>query len=123
MVKNPDPETGELIEVRMFSDEIRELNKGALDAELTAVLAELVTAVQALRKPGSVALRITVAPYDSESIVIDADKLMTVRGEIVAKIPEETRPKQLLYATAEGGLSRTPPNSRQLPFGADSGGE
>lgn len=89
---------------------------GAFNGEATAALAELVTAVQLIRKPGTITLSFRVEPYSADSMVIDAERIVTITPALKTNLPVATRNKKLQYATPEGALSDRPTNTRPLPL-------
>jgi hypothetical protein len=117
MTTQPETET-ETAELPLFSTFIAEVFKeGTVDAEITAALQELNTAVIAVRKKGTLTIQLTVEP----SNLTGDDRLTTVVEKVKTVLPEETRPKALLYVSPTGVFTKDPPNQTNLFNQPDEG--
>lgn len=93
---------------RQFADVLRDLSAGQTYDELTAALGEIVEAVTATRKAGSLTLKIDVKPNGENSVrVVD---------EIKTKVPQPTRGETLFFTTSSGSLIRNDPRQADLPL-------
>jgi hypothetical protein len=93
---------------RPFADWIREQRKGDTHEELSAALNDLVSAVTAHNKPGSLTVTFKVEPHK------DLADVLVVKDEIKVKAPQAKRTASIFYATRDGNLQRDDPN--QMPF-------
>lgn len=108
---NMDPETGEITAEetnRPFTAVLNEIRHGATVTEMRDELAEVVKAVIATEKAGSVTLTLNVALADSGEAVFVADK-------ITSKVPKPTVQPSLFFPDAKGDLTRK--NPRQMELG------
>jgi len=88
--------------VRPFPDILRELSHGEAVSELTATLTEVVQAVRATGKSGSVSLTISVEKNGENSVFLSE--------KIASKVPQLPRSKTAFFATASGSLDRDDPD-------------
>jgi hypothetical protein len=93
-----------------FSQQLAYLEKGGLDREATDLLAELVQAVKATRRKGSITVTISMS-MDSA-----ADSTVKIKSEVKAKIPEFDRPSTFMFVGAGGALLRNDPEQRRFPL-------
>jgi hypothetical protein len=95
----------------MFSETILQMNNGATTVELSTALEQVVAAVRAAGKSGSLTLTIKVAPASKGS----ADVLM-VESQVKTKLPEPDRGMTIFYATEDNQLVRNDPRQQMLPL-------
>jgi hypothetical protein len=94
-------------ELRPFSAWLCEQRQGALHAELSETLQELVAACEEHGKPGEMTLKVKVKPSDD-------GVTMFVGDDVTAKLPVADRPAALYFADEHHNLTRSDP--RQLSF-------
>lgn len=109
-----DLATGEVVEGapqrKTFASFVIEQRNGALHAEASEVLAELVKAVQDHNKAGSVTIKITVRPGSKGT------GTLVVSDDVTIKAPTGDRPAALFFPDEHGNLHRTDPHQQQLPM-------
>lgn len=94
---------------RTFTDELRDLRRGALVDEATEKMAELVTAVATTGKPGKLVVELTVRRASRGT------SALTVMDKITVKSPEAvTDNETLMFATPEGSLLTQDPRQSTL---------
>lgn len=93
-------------QLQPFASFVAQTRGGALHAELSEALADLVQACSEHRKSGSLTLKVTVKPDDGT--------VMFVTDELKLSLPTADRPRSIFFADEEGNLLRTDPN--QLAF-------
>jgi hypothetical protein len=94
--------------VRPFSEWLAAHRRGELDTEITAALAEMVSAVHDLGKAGSVVLKISVKPGGGRGrtvLVVDA---------VTIKAPEADREAAVFFVDGAGNLRRDDPYNEAL---------
>lgn len=94
--------------MRPITDVMRDIRKGRAVDEASEQLAEVVRAVQATGKAGSVTIKLTVEPKPGEG---DA---FVIKPEVSAKIPRPKLPDAIFFATDDGDLVREDPNQREM---------
>lgn len=94
--------------MRPFADILRELAGGVAYDDLTAGLAEVVSAVMATRKAGEITLKLSVRANGENSVSISDD--------IKVKVPKPPRGLNIFFATADGSLVRNDPRQGDLPL-------
>lgn len=92
----------------LFSKHIAGLAGGQVDAVLTAELADLVQAVSAMQKKGTLTLKITVDPVGSSGHAVQ----MTVDHKTAPPRPQPDG--SVLYVGDGGSLHRSDPYQQQL---------
>jgi hypothetical protein len=97
-------------QARPFSQFMIEQRRGALHAELSDVLREVVAAVQDHGKAGSLTLTIDVKPGAKGT------RTLVVSDSIKTKIPQGERPSALFFADDAGNLHRDDPTQPELPL-------
>lgn len=107
MTSQPDQPTDH--DVRPFAAFLHEQRNGALHADLSDGLNELLAAVREHGKPGSLTLTIKVKPASSGA----ADTVI-VADDLKIKAPEGDRGASIFFLTDHNNLSRTDP--RQQSF-------
>lgn len=92
---------------KAFTDELRDLRKGAVVEEATERLAELVNAVTATGKPGKFTLELSLKRVGRNAL--------TVTDRIIVKSPEpQVDNETLMFPTAEGSLVTEDPAQQRL---------
>lgn len=94
-----------------FTQTLSELKEGALVSELTQKLGEVVEAVKATERKGSLVLRLDITPAKKgiKGMVIVDDLVKVV-------LPEPERDSStVMFATEDGSLSRRDPRQPELP--------
>jgi len=105
-----DPKTGEVVddvEIRPFTDVLRELGEGATLSELSEDFYDLIQRVQDTGKPGTLSFVLTVG--------FDGQGRIQVKEEIKSKLPEFARPTTRFFIDRQGNPSRRDPNQPELP--------
>jgi hypothetical protein len=104
-----NPKTGEVVETepRPFDQILRELGEGTTLSELSEVVYDVIQAVQATSKAGSVTLTLNVG--------FDGQGRLVVKDEIKKKLPEFNRPETRFFVDRSGNASRRDPNQPLLP--------
>lgn len=97
----------------MFGDTIIALNKGATVAELNEKLSEVVAAVRATAKAGSITLTLKLTPGSKGN----AD-MVFIEPDIKTRIPTEPKGSTLFFTTEDNKLSRYNDKQRELEFDA-----
>jgi len=93
---------------KAFTDTIRDLRRGALAAELTDALAQLVNAVDNTGKPGTLTLQISVKRASATA------GTFVVTDKVTLKAPSADSNDSLLFGTPEGSLITQDPRQQQL---------
>ncbi|HEX3539617.1 MAG TPA: hypothetical protein VHT75_04160 [Acidimicrobiales bacterium] len=113
----PKPDHNPDRQIRPFGDFLAEVNGGLTHHELSEQFNELILAVSATGKVGTLTLTLKVAPED------DADGMVRITDNVTVKIPEGKRPNTLWYVTEDGNLSRHNPAQTRLPLRGVPGSE
>lgn len=92
-----------------FAAFVQEQRAGALHAELSDGLGELVRAASLTDKPGTLTLTVKVTPTKDGATVIVTDK-------VTLKLPDGERGGAIFFFDQEGNLSRRNPAQPELPF-------
>ncbi len=80
----------------------------ALHTKLNERLADLVQAVTATGKKGTLTVTLTVSPFEgSVDTLVVSDKVRTTRPEVEAK-------PSILFPTTDGGLTKADPNQPEF---------
>jgi hypothetical protein len=95
----------------MFPETILQMNNGATVAELGNALEQMVAAVRAAGKSGSITLTIKVAPASK-----GATDVLMVESQVKSKLPEPNRGMTIFYATEDNRLVRNDPKQQMLPL-------
>jgi hypothetical protein len=93
----------------MFPETILQMNNGAAVAELSDALEQVVAAVRAAGKSGSLTFTVKVAPASKGS----TDVLM-VESQVKTKLPERERGMTIFFATEDNRLVRNDPKQQML---------
>jgi len=99
----------------VFGDTLIALNKGATVAELNEKLAEVVAAVRATTKPGSISITLRIMPGAKGN----AD-MVFIEPDVKAKCPTEPKGTTLFFTTDDNRLTRYNERQRELPFNGDA---
>jgi hypothetical protein len=95
----------------MFPETILQINNGATVTELSEALQQVVGAVRAAGKNGSITLTVKVSPASKGS----ANVLM-VESQVRTKLPEPERGMTIFFATEDNKLVRNDPKQQMLPL-------
>ena len=95
----------------MFSETIFQINNGGTVAELSDALKDVVAAVRAAGRSGSITLTIKVAPA-----MKGATDVLTVEAKVKTKLPEPERGATIFFATDDNRLVRSDPKQQMLPL-------
>ena len=93
---------------RPFIEVLGDLEGGLVVNDLTSALSELTSQVMAVRKAGSLTLKVNVKPNGETSVEVLAD--------IKVNAPEPPRERTILFADEFGGLRRDNWRQPQLPL-------
>lgn len=93
-----------------FSVFLQDLRDGRAHAELTGKLSEVLAAVKATGKAGTLTLKIDVKPAGRGS---DVDKV-TITDAVTAKVPTPDRGQDFYWLTDDNALSRNHPRQHAL---------
>lgn len=91
-----------------YTDVLRQIRKGAVAAEATEALAELVRKVDATHRPGTLTITLTVAPSKDHS----SEKSVSAR--ISSKVPAAEIPPGFFFSTPDGDLLRDDPEQEEM---------
>lgn len=94
----------------LFSDTMARMNKGRTPGDLSDALTEVVQAVRATGKAGSVTYTLHIKPLKGQDTAVD------LWDDVKANAPRPDRKKRILYATTEGYLSVDDPEQEELKF-------
>lgn len=98
---------------KSFTDELRDLRRGALVADLTDKMAALVLEVAATGKPGKLTLELTVKRASRGS------SALTVADKTTVKMPDANMDSEtLMFASPEGSLLTEDPRQARLDLKA-----
>ena len=95
----------------MFPQAILEINNGATVAELSDALQQVLAAVRATGKAGSITLTLKVAPASKGTT-----NVVLVESQVKTKLPEAERGMSIFYLTEDNKLVRNDPRQQQLPL-------
>lgn len=94
--------------IRPFADVLRDINKGRVADDTACALAELIQAVQAHGKPGTLTLTIKVEPFKG------SDTQITMAAHATAKLPKATPPAAVFFTDRHGNATRDDPDQQPL---------
>jgi hypothetical protein len=104
---DPTPTTATITQL------IQQQRRGALHAELTDTVAQVVAAVMTHGKAGSVTIKLTIKP--------EGDEAVSIADSYSAKVPTPPAKASIFFADDTGKLSRARLNQPELPLqGLDS---
>jgi hypothetical protein len=95
----------------MFAETIVDLNKGATIGELNGKLAEVVAAVRATAKAGSLTVKLDITPGSKGNA-----EMVFVKAKVSVKCPTEEPGSTLFFTTEDNRLTRYNERQRDLPF-------
>lgn len=101
------PDTGDDTVARPFIDLLAEVKRGAVAAELTTKLHDLIAAVTATGKKGTLTLQIAVSVQPKTDMLVIADN-------VAVKMPALERGQSLWFVDKQGNPTRRDPS--QLEF-------
>lgn len=101
------PDTGDDTVARPFLDLLAEVKRGAVAAELTTKLHDLIAAVTATGKKGTLTLQIAVSVQAKTDMLVIADN-------VSVKMPALERAQSLWFVDKQGNPTRRDPS--QLEF-------
>jgi hypothetical protein len=101
-----DPEAPDAL----FSDALRQTQKGKPLGRVSTHLRELVEAVKATGKAGKLVLTVTVDPKNSEATLVG------IGFAVKLTLPQLPIPAGTFYTDDTGGLCRNDPNQEELNF-------
>ncbi len=108
-VLDPEPETTTIPATKPFGAFLHEHRGAGLHNELGEGLAEVVAAVLAHQRKGSVTVKINISPSDIQGAVVVTDK-------VELKAPEPVPDPSLFFGDDHGNLSRRDPRQVELPI-------
>jgi hypothetical protein len=98
--------------MRAATDQLRDIRGGEMVEELTENLAQVVNAVLATGKKGSLTLKLNVDPASK------GDAVVTITDDIKVTIPREKKAGTLMFALPSGSLQRQDPRQTELNLSA-----
>lgn len=98
-------------QTRPFADFLAEQRDGKAHAEITNLFNELIEAVQAHSKAGSLTLQIRVKPAGRGS-----EDTVFVSDEVSIKKPKGERPEAIFFVDDSHNLQRNNPRQERLPL-------
>jgi hypothetical protein len=90
-----------------FFSALRELRTGATLDELDSALAEVVSAVKTIGKPGAITLTLKILPGRGATYLVITD-------DVTVKVPKVDRADTIFFPLADNTLTRTDPNQLAL---------
>lgn len=101
--------------MKPITDILRDIRKGMVAEAAGEELAQVVRAVTATGKPGSLTIKLTVKPQkgDSEQVVISS--------KLSATTPTADMPEAIFFADMDGDLHRNDPRQPEMFRNADLG--
>lgn len=93
---------------RAFSDFLKDIDRGKLHDHLSMLTAELTKDVLALKKVGSVTLKITLRPSKIEHNAMEVVPVVTF------KQPQQEPKPSIFFSNQDGALTRDDPNQGKL---------
>ncbi len=101
--------------MKPITDILRDIRKGMVAEAAGEELAQVVRAVTATGKPGSLTIKLTVKPQkgDNEQVVISS--------KLSATTPTADMPEAIFFADMEGDLHRNDPRQPEMFRNADLG--
>ena len=99
------------IRVRPFADFLQEHAEGTTHGDLSEALHQLVEAVQAHCKAGSLGLTVKIKPMSNSD-----PSTLVVTCDIVLKAPEADPASKVFFVDKDGNLSRDDPRQLHLPL-------
>lgn len=109
MDDKPDPETGEIAPKRApksLLQTLAELQYGHFEAEGTALLREVITAVARTEKVGELTIKLKLKPGKGGQVEVFSD--------ITSKLPKEEKGSTIMFISPELNLQRQDPRQMEL---------
>lgn len=97
--------------VRPFAATLQDLSQGAVMAKLGAELHDLIGAVQATGKAGTLTLTLQVKP-----VAKHATDALNIAAAVSVKAPKEDAPTTVFFVDAGGNPTRQNPTQPMLPL-------
>lgn len=94
--------------MRPITDVLRDMRKGRIVDEATEALTEVVKAVDATDKAGSITIKLTVKPSKGGGLE------KTLVASIKRDVPTPDLPDAVFFSNVDGGLVRDDPDQRPL---------
>lgn len=107
-------DTDETTEVRPFDAFLREHRRGACLHEAGVALQELVKAMEATGKGGSLTLTLKLSPDAKYGTAVEVSDLITV------KVPQPDKDSSLFFMDGSNNLVRHDPRQMQIPTREDT---
>lgn len=95
----------------LFTDVVREMGRRKALGQISAEMREVVEAVQATGKKGSIRLEITIVPRQAQEV-----SSVEVEYSVVQKLPKRPLPSSTFFLDDNGGLSRRDNRQTELEF-------
>lgn len=92
-----------------FNQTLAKLNRGELNDELTALLADVIKAVRETRKQGTVTVSLSVAMLNSRT-----EDTIKITPKVSSKIPELDREESIVFSTPDGDVLFDDPNQVKM---------
>lgn len=96
--------------MKLITDILRDIRRGAPVEEATMRLAEIVRAVDETGKPGSITITLTVKPAKH------GGPEKTIQAEVKAKKPIADIAPAIFFSDEEGDLHRIDPTQEEMKF-------
>lgn len=93
---------------------LNEIDKGRFAAEVSRATVELVTAIRATRKKGSVSITLEITPDKHDENAVE------VKPTFVVKVPRPTGRPAIFFVNEHGDLVRENPNQGEMELGGGS---
>jgi hypothetical protein len=103
-----------------FANLLAGMKRGAVLGDLDDTLKEVVSAINATGKAGSITLKLKIVPEgkaDSES------PIYAITEDISVKKPRKSRGVAKFFGDEDGNLMRNDPKQQEIKFGAIDGGQ
>jgi hypothetical protein len=94
--------------MRPITDVLRDMRKGRIVDDATEALTEVVKAVDATDKAGSITIKLTIKPSK------DGGLEKTLTASISTSVPRKDLPDAVFFSNVDGGLVRDDPDQRPL---------
>lgn len=94
--------------MKPITDVLREMRRGRIVDDATEALTEVVRAVDATNKAGSVTIKLTIKPSK------DGGTEKTLTASVSHSVPRPDLPDAVFFSNADGDLVRDDPDQRSL---------
>jgi hypothetical protein len=101
--------------MKPITDVLREIRKGRVVDHASEVLAEVVQAVDATKKAGSITIKLTITPEKG------GGSQKTISAKVTSSKPEEDLPDAIFFSDEEGDLHRNDPEQGEMFRDAERG--